>query len=425
MKNIRLIFLSLLLIGLGISSSYIFKINTQKRVLKEELIELSNIKYGMFNVDEWKRILSHLLSKKIEEFEINGKNKTQVKKSVSDFLYRAINEYEAHFHEQNKGSIGGLFKNIGASAFHVFDDLKAQVPVFTEKIVGFLNDPKNKRAVKTYLTEKLEQYADSTFAQLDYTLHDAILQKYSYTNRAAAIHDLNEKNNNFQLQLNTSKYILLALAIALATFLLLFKTISKLDFLLMVFICLSFLLLGLALPMIEIDARIAMVDISLLGEHVKFDNQVLFYKSKSILEVVNIMITQGQMDLLLVGLLVLVFSVLFPLSKLVALGLILFYPQFKSNRFVSFLVFKTGKWSMADVMVVAIFMSYVGFSGILTEQLNQIEALGKNIELLTTNQSSLQIGFFAFTAFSLLSLLLTSKLPNVVPEKPEDILASQ
>jgi uncharacterized paraquat-inducible protein A len=74
------------------------------------------------------------------------------------------------------------------------------------------------------------------------------------------------------------------------------------------------------------------------------------------------------------------------------------------------MVFKTGKWSMADVMVVAIFMSYIGFSGILTEQLGQLEGLTNKIDILTTNKSSLQIGFFLFTSFVILSLLVSQKL---------------
>ncbi len=65
---------------------------------------------------------------------------------------------------------------------------------------------------------------------------------------------------------------------------------------------------------------------------------------------------------------------------------------------------------MADVMVVAIFMSYIGFSGILTEQLNQLEGLTNKIDILTTNKSSLQIGFFLFTSFAILSLLVSQKL---------------
>ena len=65
---------------------------------------------------------------------------------------------------------------------------------------------------------------------------------------------------------------------------------------------------------------------------------------------------------------------------------------------------------MADVMVVAIFMSYIGFSGILTEQLGQLEGLTNKIDILTTNKSSLQIGFFLFTSFVILSLLVSQKL---------------
>jgi hypothetical protein len=84
--------------------------------------------------------------------------------------------------------------------------------------------------------------------------------------------------------------------------------------------------------------------------------------------------------------------------------------EMKSNKVALWLVTESGKWSMADVMVVAIFMAYIGFSGILSEQLLQLEKLGTNLEVLTTNHSSLQTGFFAFTGFVLLSMLLTHKI---------------
>jgi hypothetical protein len=65
---------------------------------------------------------------------------------------------------------------------------------------------------------------------------------------------------------------------------------------------------------------------------------------------------------------------------------------------------------MADVMVIAIFMAYIGFTGIITEQLKQIESLTMDMDLLTTNKSSLLSGFFAFTAFAILSLLVSHKM---------------
>lgn len=74
---------------------------------------------------------------------------------------------------------------------------------------------------------------------------------------------------------------------------------------------------------------------------------------------------------------------------------------------------------MADVMVVAIFMAYIGFSGILGEQLTQLKNISSTLDIITTNNSALQSGFFAFTAFALLSLLLAGRLKKML--KREDI----
>ena len=115
-------------------------------------------------------------------------------------------------------------------------------------------------------------------------------------------------------------------------------------------------------------------------------------------------------DIKLVGFLVLTFSVLFPISKLLSSLTYMAYPRVRNRRIIRFMVFRTGKWSMADVMVVAIFMAYIGFTGILTEQLHQLENLSASLDIVTTNKSSLQLGFYLFTSFVLLSLLVTHQL---------------
>ncbi len=140
---------------------------------------------------------------------------------------------------------------------------------------------------------------------------------------------------------------------------------------------------------------------SLLGEPVTFQDQVLYYKSKSILEVVRLIMTQSRFDLLFLELLVLTFSVLFPVTKLISSVVSLNSKRFEANKFIQFMIFKTGKWSMADVMVITIFMAYIGFSGIITEQLKQIENITQNIDILTTNKSTLMTGFFTFTSFAM------------------------
>ena len=87
--------------------------------------------------------------------------------------------------------------------------------------------------------------------------------------------------------------------------------------------------------------------------------------------------------LLFVGVLILMFSVLFPVTKLICTTIFLFARK-RSGKFVRYMAFNSAKWSMADVMVIAIFMAYVGFKSILDNQLKDITMETDTINVLTT-----------------------------------------
>lgn len=410
MTRIRLSVIVILLVCVSALATVIYQGEVQKRKIKEDLIELSKIKYGLFSVDEWKRILAGIITRKIEQFNFDGGNKQQMRAEISAFLYKAIADFEKRFTVEKSKSISGLFQMGVASAFGAFGQLKKQVPVFTDQIIGFMNDPRNRKAIRQYIISKMDEYADKTFSEVDYTMHDAILSKYNVSDRAAGIKMLTEQVETSQNQSKPFVAALLIMSFLGALLVASSNNLKPAEFMVITLICAILLITGLLLPMIEIDARIASMRFNLLGEPVNFEDQVLYYKSKSILEVVGMMFTQGRLDLILVGILVVLFSVLFPMLKLASSIGLIYSPKLKSNHFIKFMVFKTGKWSMADVMVIAIFMSYIGFSGIITEQLKQIETITLNIDILTTNKSSLQAGFFAFTSFAVLSLLVSHKL---------------
>jgi hypothetical protein len=86
---------------------------------------------------------------------------------------------------------------------------------------------------------------------------------------------------------------------------------------------------------------------------------------------------------------------------------------------IKFFVLKSGKWSMADVMVVAMFMTYIGFNGIITSQLNQLSSSTQELEILTTNGTSLQPGYYLFLTYTLLALFLSGFLTRKphIPQK--------
>lgn len=410
-KNFILILITLVLVSILGLSILVYNKEQQKRKLKEDLIELSKIKYGLFNVDEWKKILADIITKKIEEFNLQGANKEKMRAELTAFLTRQVGELEDRYYEEkSKSFFGFLIQNPVTAISGIFGKIKRDIPIFTEGILDFLNDPKNRKAIRGYIINKLNEYADRTFSKVDYTIHDKIISKYEFEDRDAAIKGLTAEVQDIEDANKFNKIALLALVILSGILLLFSKSISKNQYLIFTLISLLLLLTGLSLPMIEIDARISSMTFKLLGESVTFQDQVLYFKSKSILEVVSLMLTQRRFDVLIVGLLVFIFSVIFPLSKLISSIIYIYNKEKRSNGFIQFMVFKTGKWSMADVMVIAIFMAYIGFSGLITEQLKQLETITQSIDILTTNKSSLMMGFFSFTSFAILSLLISHKL---------------
>jgi uncharacterized membrane protein (DUF485 family) len=82
----------------------------------------------------------------------------------------------------------------------------------------------------------------------------------------------------------------------------------------------------------------------------------------------------------------------------------------RANAVVGFFALRSAKWSMADVLVVAIFMAYIGFSGLIASQLSGIADAGSGVRVITTDGTALQIGFFMFLGFVIASLFVSAKL---------------
>lgn len=386
----------------------IYRSESQKRLMKEDLVELLKVRYGIFNVDEWKRILTELIRKKVEELNVSGGNREEMRADITRFLHRAIDDFERAFHQQKSQTVAGTLESMMARQLDVFGQVRNYIPTLTEQVLDFLNDPANRDKVKSFIIQKLDEYTAKAFAEVDYTAQNQVLARYKFDTREAAIAGLGEQIA--AKDTDTLKFILMATIGVFLAWLLFSKNIANFEYLLFILICFSLLMFGVLLPMIEIDARISEISFTLLGEPISFKDQVLYYKSKSILEVVRLMLTNGRTDVFLVGVLVLLFSVLFPLSKLICSVIYVYSPSNRSRPLMNFMVFKTGKWSMADVMVVAIFMAYIGFGGIISDQLRQLEGISNGIDILTTNQSSLQFGFYLFTSFTVLSLVVSQKI---------------
>ncbi|MBE7178792.1 MAG: paraquat-inducible protein A [Mucilaginibacter polytrichastri] len=195
------------------------------------------------------------------------------------------------------------------------------------------------------------------------------------------------------------------------------KTIllHKAFFLLSILGAIIILVAGVSTAMIDVEARISEFRFTLLGEDILFKDQILFFQSKSILDVVSILVKTGKFDSVLVGSLIFCFSILFPFAKLSSTVIYLFNKAgWMRGRVIKYFAFESGKWSMADVMVVAIMMTYIGFNGILDSQLASLNIKNDMLSSITTNNTALQPGYILFVAFVLFGLFMSGILKRVI-----------
>ena len=409
--------LLVLLITISFVAYTSYTLETEKRAFKEDAIELSDIRYGMFNVDAWEEQFAKIITKKLEELELSGGQREEARVKVEKFLNESIDKFERAYkakNEKDKDFLGLSLKNIGADFFEIFSELKNQVPTITEDILNFLESEENREGIKDYILAQVNSYTKDTFQKIDYTTYNNILAKYNAETGKDCIGLISEKLEVINDTQNIYNIILLAVFVTMLLLLFVFKQTSNLTIALYVLAAVHLLALGVFLPMIDIDARIASMELQLMGEAISFKDQVLYYKSKSIMEVSSIMLSQGKTKVMLVGILVLLFSVIFPVTKLISSLILIFKRSLKKNKIIRFMVFKSGKWSMADVMVVAIFMSYIGFTGIISSQLGQLENSIESLEILSTNKSELQNGFFFFMGFVIMSIFISQRIQTMM-----------
>ena len=414
-----------LLIIIALSITQLYRIAQQSQVMKQEKVELQHIKYGLFNVDEWKSIAANIISQKVNNFEITPENEKELQKKTEKILREVIDQAEHLMKEENKKEgIKGFFRQTVSDFVVPFDKLRAQIPQFSKTILNTLNDPKSKEKIKELIIQKINKMADETIGSMDYSLQNAIFKKYNVETRAEGIYQLEKQLQHQNKQAKTLS-ILLFISILCAFTLCIIPGSTSMELGVYTAIACVLLFGGVALPMIDIEATISSFEFILMGEQVLFQDQIIFFQianisgfkpalmffqSKSILDVVFLLIEKGDPALALVALLIGLFSIIFPLIKIILSADVQIRCYLPKNSFTKFFVFKSGKWSMADVMVVALFMAYLGFGGIINSQLNQLEKSSGSLEVFTTNNSKLQLGFFIFFSFTILSLLISQKI---------------
>ena len=417
-KSILKLTISALLLAIAlVLTIQVILIAKEHQLVKIDLSEINHIRYGLLNVDEWAEKVAFILTEKINEFEVTPENREQLETSVSNVLYTLIDEVENLMEERTSGNFSGVKKWIAGFALDM-EQLRDSVPSFAHTVVNELDKPETKSLLQNYLNDKLADFTASTYNRDHTELLNELLLKYDCDGKEACKELLGEDLERKLEALNIRVIILLG--VVLLVFLINLipsQKLNQVQSILLILSSLCLLLGGIITPMIELEAKIDMLLIQLLGEEVVFRNNIVFFQSKSITDMVHILITDGSIQMMFVGILIFTFSIVFPSLKLLCSYLYsLNIEKIMQNKVIRFFVIKSGKWSMADVMVVAIFMAYIGFNGIVGSQMDNLSRSSEPIEILTTNGTHLTGGFYLFLFFCLSSLFLSTALTKNQPK---------
>jgi len=412
MKHLNLILSVMIVIVSVILCQQIIFNSLANQKNKNDYAELNHIKYGLLSVDEWKKQLGAILLEEINMLDLTKADKKVLKKRIEVLLNTLIDKVDKKLREGNSGSAGGWVKQAFMNVFVSIKDIKKGIPEYSEAIIEEMTSAKTEGQIKDMLDRQLKHYFAKTHDTQDTSEINRVLVRIGSTDIESARIKL-DKAILARHGLVAGETLLL---IVLSVILFALSGFSKQPlvpsrYILLVLSLITLLIAGVTTPMIDIEAKISHMSFLLMGHTIHFENQVLYFQSKSILDVFRILITHKDIQMKLVGLLVITFSIFFPILKILSsIGYYYNYRGARENPVIKFFILKSGKWSMADVTVVAIFMAYIGFSGIITNQLGELSSAAPEVAMLTTNGTSLQPGYYLFLTYTLLALFLSGYL---------------
>lgn len=411
MKRLKLYVSLVIIVAAGFLCHRIISNSIIRQGYNNDYAELNNVKYGLFCVDEWKRQINAILADEINKIDLSNTSMKHLRREIETLLNALIDSIDKKMRDENSGPVGWVKQNL-MSIFVSLKHIKKGVPDYANAIILELTKSNSTLRVRSMLKGQLEKYFNETFNTLDMSKINSILLRTNSEDIETARIKLDKLIFIMQGVILRDSLILITLSIALfALFGFNRKALQPYQHIFLVADLLLLLIVGVSTPMINLEAKIEYLGLTLMGHNVHFANQILYFQSKSIFNVFEIMIRHKDIAMKLVGMLVITFSVIFPVLKL--MSSVVYYFNFrgaKENPVINFFVLKSGKWSMADVMVVAIFMSYIGFNGIVDSQLSQLYVTGEELTILTTNGTALQPGYLLFLAYTLLALFLSGFL---------------
>ena len=388
----------------------------RRRLIRTDLAEITHARYGILSADQWRAIIGPMLDAQVDKLDLKGQSKS-LRPMVERSLYALLDNIKTQMTSPRAKATGMPGGGNAILVNMIIASLRPHVPEYTDVVMAELARPQTQKSFRDSIRGVLADAVKNTFSTTDMTTYNAILKRYGCdrTGTGGAVCEEILSKQIEEADTKLTRYYLTVLASAALGFILLMAgkmTLSRGAVVVLMLFCISMLVGGVLSPMLEVEVRVTKLDATLLGTPIEFRDQSLYYRSKTVFEVFQTLIHMGRPEMTLVAVLVILFSVVFPALKMLALGACLFRPALlRTSRLVKLLAFELSKWSMADVMALAIFMCFVAFNGVIGSAWDDLRGV-PNVQqvLIPTNASKILPGYYLFVGFCVFSIFLSKKL---------------
>lgn len=426
-QNIKKLFsFWLMILSILLLSSMIYTIThlldtgKEAKYLKIDYEELHSLQYGLLNSNVWTAKISTVFNQKIDEFDFTSTSREEIKKYVETVIDTLIVEADKTVRKKNERKRGFFESLYGDTKQMITDELvdirnlRTKVPQYTDAVMNELEKPANQKILKAVMKDKLHQFMKTNIDPVDMSGYNQILEHYECSDFEMCSALLDAQLKQKAKEMNFYTIAILSMAAILVILIILQGTILKsISLFLLSATSVALLIPGLFLPMLDIEAKINKLYFIILEKPLTFTDQIIFFKSKSISDLVQLLLESDEIKMIFVGVLLVMFSIIFPTLKLISTYLYFYSRSFiGNNAIVRFFALRSTKWSMADVMVVSIFMAYLGLDSMIENELKKLVEQSAPVNVITSNGTDLQVGFFLFVGFVFTSFVLSILVEN-------------
>lgn len=413
-RTARRLLCTLLAISVIATCVWMVLLDRQVQALDADRAELRHVRYGLLNVDAWKRMIVDILAREIDRIDLTPEVRERLRIAIEASIAAAVAEASRSMAAGINGALPAPLRGVAdieltlrriTGALVSSKAFQSGASTMSERALEILERELDPDRLRAHLHARLTDNADQTFATVDYRRFEAVLARHASADPAAVLAEIDERLGGLH-DLQAIGYT--ALLVALLAIVALVVTGGPRDrpeLFALATAASALLACSLVLPMLTIEATIASLEFTLAGNPVSFSGQVLFHESKSILGVAETLLSSARPGPVLVALLLISFSVLLPLAKLIGTFAVISLGSIPTRPSLRFLVFESGKWSMADVIVVAILMAYLGFNGVIDYQLSALGGLHPDVGVVAHNDTALGSGFYVFFGYCLVGIL--------------------